>query len=96
MLVERAIVYLDDESDLLSLRRAHNLLGVMHTHAADYQASLNHLQIALEYAHAMNDPLQVGPCLANAVLALKEMGHYHDAITVSLFIMRMDLAASYG
>ena len=79
------------KTDYPSLRRAHNLLGVMQMEAADFQASLSHLEVALSYAHKLKDPLQTIPCLANAAATLMEMGHYNDAINIALSILRIEL-----
>ncbi len=90
VLAEKILSSVADGNDLPTMRRLHNLLGVMQTQAADYQASLYHLQLALSYAYKLQDPLQTAPCLANAGLALKEMGHYHDAIAISLSLIQFD------
>lgn len=91
MLAERILECIASSEDLPTMRRIHNLLGVMQTQAADYQASLYHLEKALSFAYKLSDPLQTVPCLANAVLALKEMGHYHDAIGIAISILRLDV-----
>ena len=90
VLAEKLLVEVVKETDLPTLRRLHNLLGVMQTQAADFESSLNHLQLALSYAYQLKDPLQTAACLANAGLALKEMGHYHDAIAVALSLVEIE------
>ena len=89
ILAEKILENVALKDDLPTMRRLHNLMGVMQTHAADFQSSLRHFESALLYAYEINDPLQTAPCLANAGTALKEMGHYHDAISVSLLIMNL-------
>jgi putative two-component system response regulator len=91
ILVEKLVGEFIPKDDLRTFRRAHNLLAVMQLDAADFQASLSHLESALSYAYKLNDPLQIAPCLANAAAALMEMGHYHDAIKISLSITKLDI-----
>jgi len=90
MLAEKILASIALPDDLQTLRRLHNLLGVMQMQAADFQSSLSHFEIALSHAYKLRDPLQTIPCLANAGSALKEMGHYHDAISISLSIMAVE------
>ena len=90
VLAEKLLDTVVAADDLPTLRRLHNLLGVMQMQAADFQASLRHLELALSYAYRLQDPLQTIPCLANAGSALKEMGHYHDSISISLSILQVE------
>lgn len=79
------------QDDLQTLRRLHNLLGVFEMEAADFQLALSHLELALSHAYKFKDPLQIAPCLANAVTTLKEMGHYQDAIKICFSIIKIDI-----
>ena len=90
VLAERLLSDIVVGDDLPTRRRLHNLLGVVQMQAADYQSCLQHLELALSYAYKLQDPLQTAPCLANAGSALKEMGHYHDAIGISLSIIQIE------
>ena len=93
-LAERILQSVVLKDDLPTLRRLHNLLGVMQMEAADFQSSLFHLESALSHAYRLNDPLQITPCLANAVTALKEMGHYQDAVSICFSILSIDIDTS--
>jgi putative nucleotidyltransferase with HDIG domain len=71
-------------------RRIHNSLGAFCLDAANFQECLEHLQTAIELATGLRDEISLGACLANAMSALKELGHYHDAIAASKFVLQID------
>ncbi len=82
-IAERLLVIAESDNDLPVLRRLHNVLGVHHLEAMDFQQSLSHLELGIVYAQKQGDPLQMIICLANAMSALKDMGHYQDAIRIA-------------
>ncbi len=71
-------------------RRIHNFLGACYLDSANYQSCLEHLDRALVLARELGNPLWAKACLANSMSALKELGHYQDAITVSKIVMEMN------
>lgn len=79
------------QNDIQTQRRLHNILGVHHVEAADFQTALSHLELGLSLARKLEDPVLVTACLANAMLALKEMGHYQDAMSVAHPILNLKL-----
>ena len=91
VLAERLLVEANKAQDLSTLRRLHNVLGVHHLESLDFQASLSHFEIALTYAYQLQDSLQIAFCLANAMGALKEMGHYQDAIGIAKGVLVLNL-----
>jgi len=64
-------------------RRLHNALGAFYLDAANYQECLENLDSALLIATKLSDPVGLCATLANAMSALKELGHYHDAIAAA-------------
>ena len=82
-LAGRLLVEAEHDGDIHAQRRLHNFLGVHNVEAADFESALLHLDLALGFAYKINDPLLTASCLVNAMSALKEMGHYQDAIGIA-------------
>lgn len=70
-------------------RRVHNALGAFYLDSANYQGCLEHLELALKIAVSLGDDTAIGACLANAMSALMELGHYRDAIKASNFVLNL-------
>jgi putative nucleotidyltransferase with HDIG domain len=71
-------------------RRIHNALGAFCLDSAHFQECLEHLQTAIEIAVTLDDDMSLSACLANAMSALKELGHYHDAISAARLVMQLE------
>ena len=78
----------EDESNQ---RRLHNILGVAFLSDADFVTSLYHLEYALKIAYRIGDKFFEAASLANSMLALKELGHYRDAIRIAEPILTLEL-----
>lgn len=70
-------------------RRIYNALGAFYLDSALFQECLEHLDVALLLAADLSDDIGMGACLANSMSALKELGHYRDAISASSYVMRL-------
>lgn len=90
LLAERLLAAAVQSNDVPIQRRLHNILGVHQIEAADFQSALIHLELALSLARKLNDEVLIAACLANAMLALKEMGHYHDSIAIAKPVLEMN------
>lgn len=84
------------EGDRATLRRVHNMLGVLLKDAADYRQAMTHLEAALTLANELRQPLLAAASLANLTGTLREMGLYRDALRIVEQVLKRIDASPMG
>ena len=75
-------------------RRLMNTLGGQYGDISDFASAMQCIQVAIELARQLGDPIGEAACLANAAAVLQEMGHYRQSIRMAQRVLRLEDVSS--